>query len=161
MTPAAPLTGHPTQRRRRRPVAVTILAAIQVVLGVLNLAVAIALTADPELVRDLGGLIDRSAFAVVEGRTLVLVFAVVGILELTSASLLLRLRQAGWTLAMLLSGASLAVQIVQYFANGPDSLTPLAMVLNVVSVLYLNQSTVREAFGLVPAGHTSLEDERG
>jgi hypothetical protein len=159
MTAAAPLTGHPTQRRRRRPVAVSILAAIQVVLGVLNLAVAVALTADPELVRELGGLIDRSAFAVVEGTTLVLVFAIVGILELTSASLLLRLRQAGWTLAMLLAGSSLAVQIVQYFANG--SLTTLALVLNVVSVLYLNQSTVREAFGLVPAGHTSLEDERG
>ena len=159
MTPTWPLTGHPTQRRRGRPVAVTILAAIQVVLGVLNLGVAIALTADPDLVRELGVLIDRSAFAVVEGTTLIVVFGIVGILELTSAALLLRLRQAGWTLAMLLSGASLTVQIIQYFANG--SLTELALLLNVVSVLYLNQSQVREAFGLVPAGHTALEDERG
>jgi len=159
MTAAAPLTGHPTQRRRRRPVAVTILAAIQVVLGVLNLAVAIALTADPALARELGVLIDRSAFAIVEGTTLVLVVGIVGILELTSAALLLRLRQSGWTLAMLLAGASLTIQIVQYFANG--SLTSLALLLNVVSVLYLNQSQVREAFGLVPAGHTALEDERG
>lgn len=159
MTSAAPLTGHPTQRRRSRPFPVTILAFIQVVLGVLNLGVAIALAANPELMAQLGILVDRSAFAVVEGTSLILIFLLVGSLELTSAALLLRLRQGGWTLAMLLAGTNLAVQIVQYVADG--TLTTVSLLLNVVSVLYLNQSTVREAFGLVPPGHSTLEDERG
>ena len=159
MTPNAPLTGHPTQRRRHRPVPVTILAFIQIVLGILNLAVAIALVAEADELVDLGVLIDRSAYSFVEGTTLILIFIVVGTLELVSAALLLRVRRTGWTLAMLLSGASLTIQIVQYFANG--SLTTLALLLNVVSVLYLNQRGVREAFGLLPAGHAALEDERG
>jgi hypothetical protein len=159
VTTRSALSGHPTQRRRQRPVPVTILAFIQILLGVLNLGVAVALATDPQRIESLGILVDRSAFAFVEGTTLILVIGTVGILELTSAALLLRLRQSGWTLAMLLSGTSLAVQVVQYFANG--SLTTLALLLNVVSVLYLNQSTVREAFGLVPPGHTTLEDERG
>ena len=159
MTPNAPLTGHPTQRRRHRPVPVTILAFIQIVLGILNLAVAIALVAEADELVDLGVLIDRSAYSFVEGTTLILIFIVVGTLELVSAALLLRVRRTGWPLAMLLSGASLTIQIVQYFANG--SLTTLALLLNVVSVLYLNQRGVREAFGLLPAGHAALEDERG
>jgi hypothetical protein len=150
---------EPAGAVRRRPAPVTILAVIQIVLGTLNLAGAIALAVDPAMMVQLGGLIDRSAFAIVEGRILIAIFGLVGMLELTSAYLLLHLRQSGWTLAMLLSGTSLAVQIFTYFSNG--SVTTLALVLNVVGVLYLNQSTVREAFGLVPIGHGSLEDERG
>jgi hypothetical protein len=159
MTPTAPLDGHPTARRRHRPAPVVILAAIQILLGVLNLAVALALALDPDRAADLGVLIDRSAFAIVEGQLLVVIFALVGSLELMSAFLLLRLRQSGWTLAMLLSGTSLAVQIITYVSNG--SLTTVALMLNVISVLYLNQGSVREAFGLIPVGHATLEDERG
>jgi hypothetical protein len=159
MTPTAPPDGHPTARRRHRPAPVVILAAIQILLGVLNLAVALALALDPDRAADLGVLIDRSAFAIVEGQLLVVIFALVGSLELMSAFLLLRLRQSGWTLAMLLSGTSLAVQIITYVSNG--SLTTVALMLNVISVLYLNQGSVREAFGLIPVGHATLEDERG
>ena len=159
MTAGVPLSGHPTTRRRHRPVPVTILALIQTVLGVLNLGVAIALLLDAGMDETLGALIDRSTFAFVEGPALILVFVVIGFLELISAALLLRLRRTGWTLAMLLSGASLTVQVVTYFSTG--RLTTLALVLYVVSVLYLNQRGVREAFGLLPAGHAALEDERG
>jgi hypothetical protein len=159
MTATAPLTGHPTTRRRRRPVPVTILALIQIVLGVLNLGVAFALTLDSDMDQALDVLIDRSAFAFVDGTALILAFVVIGVLELTSAAFLLRLRRTGWTLAMLLSGASLTVQVITYFSTG--RLTTLALLLYVVSVLYLNQRGVREAFGLLPAGHAALEDERG
>lgn len=149
----------PASGGRQRPVPVTILAVLQVVLGVLSLAVAAALLLDPSLASALSGLIDRSAYGFIEGRVLIVVVGLVGMLELISAGLLLQLRQTGWTLAMLLSGINLGVQIFSYVSAG--TLTTLSLVLNVVSVLYLNQGTVREAFGLVPAGHGALEDERG
>ncbi len=144
---------------RRRPVPVTILALIQVVLGVLSLAVAGALLLEPDLADELRVLIDRSAYGFLDGRGLIAVIGLVGLLELTAAALMLQLRQTGWTLAMLLSGINLGVQILGYVSAG--TLTTLSLLLNVVSVLYLNQTTVREAFGLVSAGHVALEDERG
>jgi hypothetical protein len=143
---------------RHRPVPVTILAVIQFVLGAIYLLGGAGLAVDPELATKTG-LIHPGTLGLVEGEALAAAFVVLGLVGVTAAVLLLRLRRAGWTLAMLLAGVSLFLQIVAYVTNG--TLTALAMGLHVVSVLYLNQGQVREAFGLLPVGRTTLEDERG
>jgi hypothetical protein len=149
---------EPARAAPHRPVPVTVLAIIQFVLGVNYLLGGAGLAMDPELATATG-LVDRSAFALVEDEALAAAYLLLGLVELTSAVLLLRLRRAGWTLAMLLAGVSLLLQIVGYVANG--TLTTLSLGLHVVSVLYLNQRQVREAFGLVPLGRTTLAEERG
>lgn len=160
MTPATPLTGHPTTRRRRRPTPVTILAAIQTVLGVANLGVAALLLVAPDDVPAIiDALIDRSTWGVIGGGALPITLGIVGLLDLVAAGLLLQLRRLGWTLTMLLSGSALALLIVTYVTGGQVS--TVALLLNVVGVLYLNAGQTREAFGLVPPGHSSLEDTRG
>ena len=160
MTGNPPLSGHPTTRRRRRPAPVTILAVIQIILGVANLGVAGILLADPDNVPPVvEALIHRSTWAVVGGQALPLALGTIGVLDLVAAGLLLQLRRLGWTLTMLLSGFALSVLIVTYATTGEVS--TIALLLNVVGVLYLNAGQTREAFGLVPVGHSSLEDTRG
>ena len=160
MTSAWPPTGHPTTRRRRRPTPVTILAVIQIVLGVANLAVAGVLLMDPNNVPPVvEALLDRSTWAFLGGQALPIALGIVGVLDLVAAGLLLQLRRLGWTLTMLLSGFALSVLIVAYATGGRVS--TLALLLNVVGVLYLNAGQTREAFGLVPVGRSSLEDTRG
>lgn len=160
MTSAWPPTGHPTTRRRPRPAPVTILAGIQTVLGVANLIVAAIIVIDPENTPSfVDALIERSTWGMFEGQALGVVLIVIGLIDLVAAGLLLQVRRAGWMLTMLSCGASLAVLIVTYYVSG--EVTTLALLLNVVAVLYLNAGQTREAFGLLAVGHSSLEDTRG
>ena len=155
-SPAVPITPP----RRRRPTPVTILAAIQTVIGVANLGVAIVLFTNANQGSPLiEALIDRSSFKFVDPALLPLALATIGLLDLAAAGLLLQVRRLGWTLAMLLAGFTLTVLIVTYFIGG--NATTFAVLLNVVAVLYLNASQTRAAFGLVPASQIALEDARG
>jgi hypothetical protein len=146
--------------RRRRPTPVTILAAVQTIIGVTNLGVAVVLLANAGQESPLiEALLDRSSFNFLDASLLPLALATIGLLDLAAAGLLLQVRRLGWTLAMLLAGFTLTVLIVTYAAGGTAS--TLALLLNVVAVLYLNASQTRAAFGLVPANQISLEDARG
>jgi hypothetical protein len=133
----------------RRPRPVTILAIIQIVSGLAYAALAATLMVDanayPDVTSSLAAT-DLPVWLGVPARTLAVIVAVVAALELLAAVALLRLRQSGWTLAMLLAGASLASQIVIWWNN--DGVQPLSMLLGVVTVLYLNQREVRRAFGI-------------
>ena len=145
---------------RRRPPVVTILASLQIVQAVIAGVAAILVIGDPasgpEVLKatavtrsadliGLGGLTWAGAF-----------LAVLALLEVTAAVLLLRMRRAGWTLSMLLAGFSLTSQIVDYVQTG--IVLPVAMVLSVVTVLYLNQGSVRASFGLV-SGRTDIDED--
>ena len=146
--------------RRRRPTPVTILAAIQTVIGVANLGVAIVLFTNASQGSPLiDALLDRSSFKFVDPALLPLALATIGLLDLAAAGLLLQVRRLGWTLAMLLAGFTLTVLVVTYATGGKAS--TFALLINVVAVLYLNASQTRAAFGLVPASQISLEDARG
>ena len=146
--------------RPRRPTPVTILAAIQIITSVTYLALAVTLVADPAVrsgfVHALGpGW--RGADAWLEA---LLLFGALGLLELFAAMQLLRLRRVGWTISMLVAGVVLAWQIATYWSTGQVS--SLSMLLNVFTVLYLNQRQVQAAFGLAATGSKSdLESERG
>jgi hypothetical protein len=76
---------------------------------------------------------------------LILVAAVL----LISALMLLAGRRIGWLLAMVITGVSVAIDIVAFFAGAGSELW---MFLNVVTVFYLNQRDIRELMGatLVP-----------
>jgi hypothetical protein len=79
---------------------------------------------------------------------------------LAAGILLLRMRQLGWTLTMLLTGLGLAATIYIWWAQG-TTITIWAMV-EVLTVFYLNQRQVRVAFGISRrrAGDT-LDQARG
>jgi hypothetical protein len=63
---------------------------------------------------------------------------------IVSAVLLLAGRRLGWLIAMVLTGVSVAVDIVTFVAGSGSELW---MFLNVVTVFYLNQRDIRELVG--------------
>lgn len=63
---------------------------------------------------------------------------------LVSALLLLAGRRVGWLLAMVITGVSVAVDIAAFLAGTGSELW---MLLNVITVFYLNQRDVRERVG--------------
>lgn len=138
------------QPPRRRPLPVTILAVIQVIYALVFGLVAVAFANNPEL---LDTMTDQPAAGLagstlrdVEGLVLGVIFAGLSVLALLAAVLLLRLHRVGWTIAMLLTGLALTSQIFTWWADG--SVIPFAMLLNVITVFYLNQREVRRVFGI-------------
>ena len=87
--------------------------------------------------------------AIREAPGLVGVLIVVAAVLLVSALMLLGGRRTGWLLAMVITGVSVAVDIIGFLAGVGSELW---MFLNVVTVFYLNQRDIRELVGvtLVP-----------
>jgi hypothetical protein len=145
---------------RRRPVPVTILAAIQLVtallLGLSAVGLALVPATAPAI---LGDAVLTGDAAGLEAATLAIILGIMGALELVAAIALLRLHRLGWTLAMLLAGVSLASAIATWLISG-EVLT-MSMLLGVATVLYLNQRPVRAAFDLVGGRGADLREERG
>jgi hypothetical protein len=145
---------------RRRPVPVTILAAIQVVTGLMLAIVAALFVLDQEATFPLFANVAGAGNAlVVEAVGVATVCAAMALLEIVAAVALLRLRRLGWTLTMLLTGVSLASAIATWWLSG-EVLT-VSLLLGVVTVLYLNQRQVRAAFDLAGGRGADLEEERG
>lgn len=145
---------------RRRPTPVTILAAIQVVTALMLAIIAAALLLDPEATFPLFGNVAGAGNAlVVEAAGVAAVYAAMALLEIVAAVALLRLRRLGWTLTMLLTGASLASGIATWWFSG-EVLT-MSLLLGVATVLYLNQRQVRAAFDLADGRGADLEEQRG
>jgi Predicted membrane protein (DUF2127) len=69
----------------------------------------------------------------------------VGVVTLVAAIGLLRLRRWAWVLVMLIVGGQLVTNLWEYFVLGERPY--LDMLLNVVTVFYLNQREVQRAFG--------------
>jgi hypothetical protein len=142
---------------RRRPVPVTILAALQLLTALLLGVSAVGLAVDAAFASAMLG--EAGAAAGLEAATLAVIIGIVAALELVAAVALLRLSRLGWTLTMLLAGVSLATQVLTFWSTG-EVLT-LSMLLGVATVLYLNQRPVRVAFGLADVRGADLEEERG
>lgn len=129
----------------RRPAAVTILAILQLLsAAVYALIFATLLTNGPAVLEALTAdpLLDAGLEAGI-------VTALVGGICLTTSAagvLLLRMRQLGWTLTMLLAGLGLASSIYLSWARGTTLTIPV--IIQVVTVFYLNQRQVMVAFGI-------------
>ena len=133
----------------RRPAVVTILAVIRILTAVAYAVVAIALLTDSSatLQAILGARATGPGLAArLLDSTATLGAASLAVASLVAGILLLRMRQIGWTLTMLLAGISLAASILLWWADG--LVNSLAFASEVVTVFYLNQRQVREVFGI-------------
>jgi uncharacterized membrane protein len=139
---ASPSTLKPA--RRRLPFTLYVLAGLMLFKALIIVAVVagatleslrpiLGLTTGPELTR----MFQQSpAFG-----PLLLAFA--GLVILSVIGMLSR-RRTGWLLAMVITGLFVAIDIYGYLNSNANHLW---MVLNIVTVFYLNQRDVREAVG--------------
>lgn len=148
----APMSSAPAPAptvTRRRPAALYILVALMVFKSVLILLVlggAFTLNDGPisDALRMPGV---GAAIRATPGAAGVLI--IVAAVLLVSALMLLAGKRTGWLLAMVITGVSVAIDIVAFLAGTGSELW---MFLNVVTVFYLNQRDIRELVGvtLVP-----------
>ena len=142
--PGGDAPGVPAQRRL--PVTIYILAGLILIKAVLIGLVVIGATYEPVL------FIARSSATYLLLEPLLtnpVALAVVGVVAIMlafAAIALLRRRRIGWLLAMVLTGVFVAIDIYGFLATGANHLW---MLLNIVTVFYLNQADVRETVGAV------------
>lgn len=139
---SAPSTLKPA--RQRLPFTLYVLAGLMLFKAVIIVAVVggasiasmrpiLGLTTGPELTR----IFDENPAA----GPLVLAFA--GLLVVSVIGMLSR-RRTGWLLAMVITGLFVAIDIYGYLNSSANHLW---MLLNIITVFYLNQRDVREAVG--------------
>jgi len=134
--------------RARRPAVVTILAILQLLsAAVYGLILAVLLLDGPEVLDTLApGSSDGTSAINLETATLVIVVGGFFVAALAAGVLLLRMRQLGWTITMLLAGLSLGVSIYVWWTDG--TALSIWLLVQILTVFYLNQRQVREAFGI-------------
>lgn len=132
----------------RRPPAVTILALIQLLAAAgYGLILAILLLDGPEVLNALApGASDGTSAIDLEIATLVVIVGGFCVAAMAAGILLLRMRQLGWTITMLLAGLSLGASIYVWWTDG--TALSIWLLVQIVTVFYLNQRQVREAFGI-------------
>ena len=137
--------------RARRPAVVTILAVVQLLSATAyGLILAILLVDGPAVLDALAaGSSDGPSAIDLETAALVVIVGGLCVATLAAGILLLRMRQLGWTITMLLAGLTLALSLVTWLVQG----APLEVwvLVQIATVFYLNQRQVRDAFGI--SGH--------
>lgn len=131
----------------RRPTTVTILAVIQLASSVLYGLVFLVLLADDAAILDAvagDGAAPTGVVALIEVGGLRLFFGSYCAATLVGGILLLRMRRLGWTITMLLTGVGLASSILTWASTG--TVVTVILLVQVITVLYLNQRQVKEAF---------------
>ena len=134
--------------RARRPAVVTILAILQLLSAAgYGLILAILLVDGPAVLDALAsGASDGTALLDLEVAALVVIVGGFCVAALAAGILLLRMRQLGWTITMLLAGLSLGTSIYLWWTDG--TALSIWLLVQVVTVFYLNQRQVRKAFGI-------------
>jgi hypothetical protein len=146
-TPAPTAAAERAPARARRPAVVTILAVLQLLTAAAyGMILAALLVAGPDtlalLLEDAaaeGGLLGE-----VEMAAAVVGVGGLAVATLAAGVLLLRMRQLGWTITMLLAGLGLMSSIFIWWTEGTT--ISAWLFVQVASVFYLNQRQVREAF---------------
>lgn len=135
--------------RVRRPVPVTILAILRLLTAAAyGLIVAALLVDRPSTLAVWFGFqrLAQGSLGPVAETVLIIGIGILAAASLVAGLWLLRMRQIGWTLTMLLAGFSLATQILFWWNQG--AVNAISLATEVVTVFYLNQRTVRVAFGI-------------
>jgi hypothetical protein len=152
--PAAATTAGAPGGSRRRPFALVVLAGLMLLRAALIALVVVGLFyADPETFAalPLPDLINDQERAIL----LALVLVPLVILLTVSGLGLLAFRRSGWLIAMIVTGMFVLFDIVGWFLGEQSDVW---MLLNVITVFYLNQRDVRELVGdVAPAGHVAGE----
>jgi hypothetical protein len=142
MTPM-PDVDQPAPRLRRQPFALVALAVLMLLRAVLILLVVAGIALSDSRVGELLQLPD--VFNEAEYRLLFASFFVpIAALLILSAVGLLMHRRRAWLLAMVMTGAFVAIDIVGFISGTQSNIW---MFLNIVTVFYLNQRDVRELVG--------------
>jgi hypothetical protein len=142
--PAPAVAASRASTRAGRPAIVTILAILQLLnAAAYGVILAALLATGPDT---LAGLIGDGLLGEVETATFALVVGGFAVATLAAGILLLRMRQLGWTITMLLSGLGLVSSIAVWWTEATTN--PILLFIQVASVFYLNQRQVREAFGI-------------
>ena len=133
----------PGDGRRRRPFGLIVLASLMLLKAALVLLVTVGLAMNPSaLIKAVGG----TGFLTDEaGLVGTAVIAMIAVLLVASATGLLFRRRAGWLVAMILTGAFIAIDISSFFLGSPNHFW---MALNIITVFYLNQPDVRAVFDI-------------
>ena len=150
---SGPATQTRRRRPRRRPFGVLVICGLLIFqAGTLSLAV-VALLAETVgsatgevTVRFLGVDLTFVGDETSLQRLAVAVLGSLAAVTLVQLVLLLALKRVGWVITMLLVGVSLLQQLVSIWQGEPTN--PLALFLDAITALYLNQSEVRRAFGV-------------
>jgi hypothetical protein len=140
----SPLSGRP---RPKRPMPVTILAGFELLSSIVYGAFILLFTQGDAF--SLSAVMQFDVDSENEARIPVLLIGMLIVFFVGAASsmvLLLRMRRLGWTITMLLAGTSLSAQIFLWWSG--QSVTSIWLLVNVLTVFYLNQRQVREAFGI-------------
>jgi len=145
--------------RARRPAVVTILAFLQLLAAaVYGLMLAILVLDGPEVLNALApGASEGTSAINLEIATLVVIVGGFFVAALAAGILLLRMRQLGWTITMLLAGLSLGTSIFIWWIEG--TALSIWLLVQIVTVFYLNQRQVREAFGISRGEASGALDE--
>lgn len=147
--PGMPPTGEAVAGPARRPPAVTILAILQLITAVAYGLVFLGLiVGGPPMVAEVAGRLLVAEDLIAELRT-GFVLLVLGILFgacVSAGVLLLRMRRLGWTITMLIAGLGLATSVYLWWFQGTR--LEFWLVVQIVTVFYLNQRQVRHAFGI-------------
>jgi hypothetical protein len=160
-----PPSGAPagSATRARRPAAVTILAILQLLsAAALALILAGLLIDGSAVLETLTVNVAAGARDALDLEVWIATVLVGGLCVATLAAgiLLLRMRQLGWTITMLLAGLELASSVFSWWAQGTTLTIPV--MVQVVTVFYLNQRQVRVAFGISRRrASDTLEQGRG
>ena len=135
-------------RRARRPAIVTILAMLQLLTAAAYgmILAALLATGSTALALLIGDAADDTSLGDVEAAAAAAVVGGFAITTLAAGILLLRMRQLGWTITMLLAGLGLVSSISLWLTQGTT--IPIWLFVQVATVFYLNQRQVREAFGI-------------
>ena len=129
----------------RRPFSMYVLVALIVAKSILVMLVLLGVFANTGLqVGQLMRMPNVEAFIRETPGATAFLFLLAAIL-LVSALLLLAGRRVGWLLAMVITGVSVAVDIASFLAGTGSELW---MLLNVITVFYLNQRDVRQRVGV-------------
>jgi hypothetical protein len=156
--PEPTATAAAPRHARPRPVTLYILVALIVTKSILvMLALLGAFTNDDIRIGQLMRMPNFAAFIRETPGATAFLFLLAATL-LVSALLLLADRRVGWLLAMVITGVSVAVDIVA-FVSGTGS--EIWMFLNVVTVFYLNQRDIRERVGATLEPMVDLPPQAG
>jgi hypothetical protein len=141
MEASAPAPGAPSsQRAAKRPVAVTFVGALALILGAYHIGHAVYVFVD-------GGDSSRLAEGAFD--------LVVGVFAIAIGISCLRMRRWAWVAFMTWALVGLVHQLLRhFFYDHPDY---LAMALDTVAVLFLTPLDVQIAFGVRPPRNVALE----
>lgn len=128
--------------------AVTILAILQLLSATAFGLLFLALLAAESMTLDVltGSAVAGGGGGDLRGWALTVLMGGACVAELAAGILLLRMRQLGWTITMLLAGLGLASSIFLWWTQGATLAVPV--MVQVLTVFYLNQRQVRVAFGI-------------